>query len=247
VIINQRIRLEDVPITESGPNMCVVLPTIGTNVAHGARLRDRDGVLLDMTDSHYLLEHVSIKLIAGGKESEISVGERRLQPSLVERASRVKEVTEQYRKWFEAGIDGRVFDDEKLARDALVKHLQASRGPLSVFDPYFGRPNKAGSAERDWSLLRGLNRPIRLLTSDEAHPVGASPGINLLEARKWIRKKPPFHDRFYLWDEGGLNVGTSPNGFGGRLFRMQRLGAVEAASLQLRFDAWWSSGDVTTV
>lgn len=247
VILNQRVRLEEVEIStvRQAPDVTVRLPTMGTKVAHAVRLRDRDGALLDMTDPHYLLENIHLTVAGGGREDTIVIGRERPRPTLVARAQRVHEVIEEYRKWFEAGIDGKVFEDEVVARAALVEHLSRAHGALAVSDPYFAA-SKPGPSEQDWKLLRGLGRSIMVLTSERAKPVSPSPSIPGLQVRVWKDSsgRVPFHDRFYLWDGGGLNVGTSPNGFGGRLFRMQRLGSVESEALRTRFRAWWASPDV---
>lgn len=251
IVLNQRLRLEDVPTSKirGSDRFVVALPTLGTKVAHAVRLRDRDGFLLDMTDSYYLAESIGITLVAGGKENEVVVGRRRPVPSLVERSASVKRVVEQYREWFDRGIDGKVFSEEEQARDALVAHLKASRGSVIICDPYFGNTQSDRDPEPDWALLRDLDRPLRVLTSGRAKPARPNPKIPNLEVRQWTNKRgsPPFHDRWYLWERGGLHVGTSPNGFGGRLFRMQRLGAVESEALKVRFEAWWASDNVDWV
>jgi hypothetical protein len=244
VVLNQRVRLEDVDLASvrGAPAVRVDLPTMGTKVAHAVRLHDRDGVLLDMTDPHYLVESIGITLVAGGHESEIVVGKRRPTPTLVERAERVDHVIEQFRAWFERGLDGKVFDKDEDSRTALLAHLRSSRGPLMVLDAWFGK------RQVDWDLIRQSDRDKRLLIGEKAAARNPPPfpPIERLEVRVWKSSsgKNPFHDRFYLWDEGGLHVGTSPDGFGGRLFRMQRIGKVEANGLRTRFEDWWGSESV---
>lgn len=251
VVLNQRVRLEDLPTRKirGSDRFVVALPTLGPKVAHAVRLRDRDGLLLDMTDSYYLAERIGITLVAGGSESEILLGHRSPLPSLVERSARVKGIVEQYREWFERGIDGKVFSEEDDAREALVAHLEQSRGPLIVCDAFFASTQRDRDPEPDWALLRPLGRPIRVLTSARAKSARPTPEIAHLEVREWRSKNRglPFHDRWYLWEGGGVHVGTSPNGFGGRLFRMQRLGAVESKALKVRFEAWWASDSVHPV
>jgi len=196
VVLNQRVRLEEVAISDvrAAPNVTVRLPTMGTKVAHAVRLRDRDGALLDMTDPHYLLENIHLTIAGGGRENTVVIGEQRPQPTLVERAERVHEVIEEYRRWFDAGIDGKVFEDEVAARTALMEHLSNAKGALAVSDPYFAA-SKPGSSEKDWKLLRSLGRPIMVLTSERAKPVSPSPNIPGLQVRVWKESsgRVPFH------------------------------------------------------
>jgi hypothetical protein len=59
-----------------------------------------------------------------------------------------------------------------------------------------------------------------------------------LEIRSWSQKAP-WHDRAYLWADGGLTVGVSPSGLGKRLMRLDRLSPVEAGAWRTWFEAWW--------
>ena len=236
VVLNQRVRLEDVATrnVRGAPRLTVALPTLGRKVAHGVRLRDRDGVLLDMTDTNYLIESISLKFRIADSEEEVVVGERKDPPTLLERAARVDHVTKQFADWFREGLTEQVFFEEEEARSALRVHLQGARGELRIFDPWFGRQ------ESDWHLLDNLEQPIRLLTGAAAKKL-PSPDVSGLTVRVWRERPAPFHDRAYLWEGGGVHVGTSPNGFGGRLFMMRRLGAVAADELLQRFESWWGS------
>jgi hypothetical protein len=66
-----------------------------------------------------------------------------------------------------------------------------------------------------------------------------------VQIRRFVAQdKPvPFHDRIYLWDDTGLSVGTSPNGFGRRVFRIDELPRLESETWRALFDRWWASGD----
>ena len=245
VVFNQRVRLEDVPIgkVRGKPDFVVALPTMGTRVAHALRLRDRDGVLLDMTDPHYLVERIvlSVGLMDAPETAEtVEIGDRPEPPSLLQRADQVRSVIDQFGSWFRDGLSEKVFRDADAARVALRDHLAGARGELRVFDSWFGYGSE------DWSLLTGLDRPIRLLTTSGPRSVLVAPSIEGLEVRVWQRElgQAPFHDRGYVWDGGGVYVGTSPNGFGHRLFRMQRFGEVEAAALTGEFETWWEADEV---
>jgi hypothetical protein len=58
---------------------------------------------------------------------------------------------------------------------------------------------------------------------------------------------PPWHDRLYLWEDGGASVGTSPSGIGNRVTRIDRIGKAEALGWQALFDAWWAAPDVHVI
>jgi hypothetical protein len=58
-----------------------------------------------------------------------------------------------------------------------------------------------------------------------------------------LKAKPGFHDRLYLWETGGISVGTSPSGLDKRDARVDRLGSVEADGWRALFETYWTSGD----
>ena len=78
--------------------------------------------------------------------------------------------------------------------------------------------------------------PPRVLIGGNVDP---PPATFSGRARQWHDRGAPFHDRFFLWDGGGVSVGTSANTFGDRLFRIARLGAAESEVLQTQFSLWW--------
>jgi len=67
------------------------------------------------------------------------------------------------------------------------------------------------------------------------------------QVRGWQQRSAAWHDRVYLWHEGGLSVGTSPSGLGKRVARVDRIAASEATGWQCMFDTWWSSPEAVPI
>jgi hypothetical protein len=113
-------------------------------------------------------------------------------------------------------------------RSALRGILERASGELLVLDPYF----------RDWALLENLvGQPPRVLIgSDVDAPPASFPG----RVARWRAGLAPFHDRFFLWEGGGVSVGTSAGGIRDRLFRIVRMNAADSDVLRSRFALWWS-------
>jgi hypothetical protein len=101
---------------------------------------------------------------------------------------------------------------------------------------------QAGDAEPVVIVIGGAPPAALLERLARADKAAAS-----LEARSWRGGTAPWHDRFYLWQGGGLSVGTSPSGLGKRVARIDRLNANEAAGWQNLFNTWWASADVAAV
>jgi hypothetical protein len=106
--------------------------------------------------------------------------------------------------------------------------LERAHGELLVVDPYF----------RDWPLLENLGgQPPRVLIGPDVDP---PPPTFTGKAARWRSGLAPFHDRFFLWEGGGVSVGTSAGAVRDRLFRIVRMGAAESDVLRSRFALWWS-------
>lgn len=240
----RRVALSDLEIGDTGGATSVVvsLPTLGRGVSHGARLHHRDGTLLDVTKRSHLIQQINleINIRAGGSEEvsateHVSVG-KVVRPTVSDRLERFEVVERQYREMLEAGLSERIISDPATASALIRRQLERARTELRVLDPYFGVD------PADWTLLHGLAIPVRVLTGHKAQPPGAIAGVTARRAKS--RKRPPhFHDRLYLWDGGGLSVGTSPSGLGKRDARVDRISGVEAAGWTAMFETYWASGD----
>lgn len=218
------------------------LPTLGQRLRHAARLHDRDGALLDVTAPHWLIEQIHFALDVGVEgsnqtsRSTFRVGEP-YTPTIRERIERFDRAEREYREWLEKGLAGRIIRDAASAIALVTKELQSARRELLVLDPYFG------AHTADWQVLQAISVPARVLTGPTAKPPGSP--LSGVDARrlKFRKQRPGFHDRLYLWEGGGLSVGTSPSGLGKRDARIDRLGTVEADAWRALFETYWKSPD----
>ncbi len=158
-----------------------------------------------------------------------------------------------------------MIDDPDVGLPLLTGMLAGAREFLAVLDPYFGHQ------EIDWTVLKDVTVPVHVLTQHgkwneakaevkggpqrwqlnqkvKAPPPGTAARAPDLQVRTWRgheeQRSAPWHDRVYLWQGGGLSVGTSPSGLGKRVARVDRLSGAEAAGWQALFDRWWASPDV---
>jgi hypothetical protein len=156
-----------------------------------------------------------------------------LAPALApERLADLERVDEQYAYWLDAGAKRRIIDGVD-ANKLLRRRLARADGELLIVDPYFGKNAS------DWDLLEGLALPVRVLTGKDAKkPAQLFANV---QARKWTQGKSPYHDRFYVWGAGGLNVGASANGLAGhRVFRIDELSVAELRAVRSVFARWWA-------
>jgi hypothetical protein len=230
----RRVRLADVPIpAKARRRLTVRLPTLGREIQRSLSLHGRGGELLDERIGFRFIEEVKISLAVNGAPSEtIRVGDDRPPPAALERLEGLERVEEAYSWWFLEGARRRVIKGVD-ATGILRRRLRRAQRELLVIDSYFGND------PMDWDLLRNLKVPVRVLTGWKASaPQSALANVT---ARKWTESPIPFHDRFYLWDNAGINVGTSPNGLvGDRVFRIDELSAAELGVLRTAFEAWWA-------
>ena len=108
-------------------------------------------------------------------------------------------------------------------------------------DPYFGfKP-------LDWRVFQGLAAPVKVLTGRTPQKPPAA--MTHVQVRRWDgqTRNPLFHDRYYLWEGGGITVGTSPSGFGNRDARIDRLRRAEVRERRAAFQTYWNSGDFQNV
>lgn len=240
---SRRLDLGDIelPDRETGDRSVLSLPTLGRRLRHAARLHHRDGALLDVTAPHWLVEQMNFTLDVGVEGSEhrgrttTTLGEP-FSPTAQERIERFDRAEREYREGIERGLAGRIVRDPTSALTFIKNELRLARRDLLVLDPYFG------ADDADWSVLVGVSVPVRVLTGSKAKPP-ASPLSNVDARRFKFKRAPGFHDRLYLWEGGGLSVGTSPSGLGKRDARIDRLGTVEADGWRALFETYWSSPD----
>jgi hypothetical protein len=163
----------------------------------------------------------------------------KFERGLEERLARAASIDDEYRKLVEDGMANRVVLKGSTALPYLQQRLEAAaRGEVMVVDRYFG----------DWQLFDNLNLPVRVLVSQPRQPPPQRIG---LEVKCWQQPgkgvKPPIHDRLYLWQGGGLSVGTSSGGLGESDSRIDSLDPAEADYQAMRFNQLWASGEFVPV
>ena len=242
----RRLRLADVAIPNHGAaDVTVRLPTLGSQVVRRVRLYDRDGRLLDVADNVVLLEQIHLQVSTGaGSATTASIGSPR-PATLMTRLAALDRCEEGYRQLLEAGVTNRVVLPNAAGAQALRSQLAAARVELLIFDPYFGADTS------NWAVLDDVQVPIKCLIGKDAQTIaGIAPLAPNIEVRHWSLTKPrtpEFHDRAYLWQGGGLVVGTSPNGLGGRLAMIDALDGATSVFLTRQFQIWWSDPRFTPV
>jgi len=244
---SRRLLLGDLDLgSRAGLKRVVVsLPTLGRGLAHEARLYDRDGVLLDRTQRSKLAERIIARgrVVApdGSSATTTFTAGEHVTVGVAERLERLDQLERDYRELLERGLETRIIRDRQTALDVIAGHLQAAAREIWILDPYFGR------SPDDWTVLQNVTAPVRVLTGRDAKRPPAM--MHNVRVRKWIgaQRNPLFHDRFYLWEGGGLTVGTSPSGFGNRDARIDRLRSVEADGWRALFSQYWNSTDFADV
>ena len=131
----------------------------------------------------------------------------------------------------------RVVQARSEAVNYLRERLARARSEIRIMDPYFG------SEPSDWDVLARVTKRVRILR--DSRQVAAPAALRNVQIRRFVAqgKSVPFHDRIYLWEDTGLSVGTSPNGFGNRVFRIDELPRLESETWRALFDRWWASAD----
>lgn len=237
----RRLDLGDLDVGERAGllQVTVALPTLGRGLAHAALLHDRDGARLDMTQRSKLLQQVrvTVQIDAEGEvaDQSFTVG-KKLNVEVFERLERLRTLEDAYRDLLQAGLAARIVTVPTRAVSLVNESLQLARGELLVMDPYFG------GDLRDWDVLQGLSVAVRVLTGSKGKAApGCLPRVKV-RRHKPGQGAPPFHDRLYLWEGGGLSVGTSPSGLGKRDTRIDRLRAWESDGWRALFEAYWRGG-----
>ena len=211
------------PDASGADSVTVRLPTVGRRIRREVRLRAMDGTLLDAAGPVHLAEAIYIgDGLAAGTDKLVT---------LRARLDRLARVDAEHAELLGAGLADRVVVAGADGRRILADRLAWARGELLVFDPYFGK------SPDDWALLDAAGRPCRVLTKAT---VGRTPGPSC-RVRRWaLEGNPPFHDRAFLWEGGGITVGTSPNGLGVRLSLIDDLAPAAANALRGHFELWWA-------
>lgn len=238
VVVAERLRLEDLDLrdVEDQPRITVQLPTLGRKVKRAVRLYHRDGEMLDEWQPFNIVEAIGLTLTVDGAEQPTTwIGDRREGPELVELLGAAERVRAQFAEMRRGGLVQRLIDDRAAGRRALRRLLERAGGEVTVVDPYL----------KDWDLLMGLDGPPpRVLIG--ARAPDPPPQFTGRVAR-WRGggefEVAPFHDRFFLWDGGGVSVGTSSGPGEDRLFRLVRISDVESRDLRERFALWWGDPD----
>lgn len=234
VVVAERLRLEDLDLrdVEDQPRITVRLPTLGRKVKRAVRLYHRGGEMLDEWQPFNIVEAIGLTLTVDGSQQPTSwIGDRRDAPELVELLGAAERVRAQFAEMRRGGLVQRLIDDRSQGRRALRRLLERASGEVSVVDPYL----------KDWDLLVGLGgpQPRVLIGAKAPDPPPQFTG----RVARWRGggefTVAPFHDRFFLWDGGGVSVGTSSGPGEDRLFRLVRISEVESRELQERFALWW--------
>lgn len=231
----RRVRLADLPVPEHGADAVTVeLPALGLGLTRRVRLYDLDGRLLDTADRVILAETVRLSVTPLGAEPEWhTVGNGDPAPTFITRLQALDEMDEAYRKWLEEGAAGRVVTDMAAGLVIIKQRLAAARDELLIYDPYLG------GDPQEWLVLDRVSCRVRVLTSRKANvPAGSVPAN--VELRVWQGKPTPFHDRGYLWRDGGISVGASQNGLGGRMFTIDVLEPAVVRRVTDLFNSWWA-------
>lgn len=234
-VFAERLRLEDLDLrdVEDQPRITLRLPTLGRRVKRAVRLYHRDGEMLDEWQPFNLVESIGLTLTVDGAQQPTTwIGDRSAAPELVELLGAAERVRAQFAEMRRGGLVQRLIDERAAGRRALRRLLERAGGEITVVDPYL----------KDWDLLMGLNGPPpRVLIGAKAP---APPPQFTGRVARWRGggefDVAPFHDRFFLWEGGGVSVGTSAGPGEDRLFRLARLSGIESRELRERFALWWS-------
>ncbi len=219
----------------------LAVPMLGRGARRAVSLYDLGGELLDVTDAVALVESVRLKIKwsePGGATTtdSFTIGGM-VHPTLDERLDRLDAIDDQFRKLIEEGMPGRIIVHGSQGAPFLTQRLQAARHELRIMDRYFG------AEPSDWAIFKQVSVPVRVLITQAATKPPA--WLTGVEVRKWRQPKkgdaPPFHDRLYLWEGGGLSVGTSVGTLGTSDIRIDSVDPVEAEAWSARFESYWNS------
>jgi hypothetical protein len=233
----RRLALADLVLPAHGPeSLDVVLPVSGAGLTRSVRLYADTGLLLDCAKVT-LLESIRIN----GRELGV-----RSSSDLRTRLAAIDSVESAYGDLLRAGAHGRVVatGEGPAGISEIASRLMTARGEVLIFDPYFGNADTSVG----WDLLDTVAVPARVLGgADMALPIDSDTRWPDIDFKRWKTNPPKFHDRAYLWDGGGIVVGTSADGLGKRLSLIDRVEPAVAQLLSDHFEAWWSGSEVERI
>lgn len=227
-----QLRFRDLKLPDHGSeSVTATVSSVGGRLVRRVRLHDLSGRLLDAVDNVRLLEQINLRInvMTSQKDraaSDIQLGRPAATVDAQAHLDALARSATAMREAHAAGIPQRVNAGAAVLRD----RLGAARGELLVVDRYFGKHAS------EWELLRNVQVPIRLLRTRYTTPPPTGLAIQ-------VRQSDPshFHDRYYLWEDGGLHVGASPSGIDkSAVYLMTALEPVVANHLTERFETWWS-------
>ena len=221
-------------------NLWVRAPTTGRGVGRTLELYADDGTLLDARDKFHFVEEINIQLsVDGNAQAPIKIGDGRPPPDLSERLIALDRRRSEWDLWMRRGLRYRVVTATAGVERYVRARLRSAPGELLIIDPYFGKDGQG------WSLLKSRSGFTRILTGRAASPPHVS--LPQVQARS-LPTPPPYHDRFYVWQGGGLSVGASAGGLSGkRAFRIDYLDSYEVMQLRASFETWWSDPNAAAV
>jgi hypothetical protein len=236
LVAQLRVSIEDAAGVEEvrDAGRCTIsLPTYGAGVASQVTLMTRDGALLDRRGPHPLAERIEINLsIDGSPVSRSSLAAIRAPLGLEDREVRGRLVKQQVAELAAQGAEGRLLVDKEAADRRLRIELRTAQVELLVHDPYFGQHPD------DWRLLDDVRVPVRVVTRKALDP---PPRIASHVRARYRRNEHTMHDRFYLWNGGGIAIGGSPTTFGKAPVRVGRISAADSELLRGVFEKLWDS------
>ncbi len=242
----RRLRLGDVALPSFNESaMTVRLPTLGPRLSRRVRLFDRSGVLLDGSDTFVLVENIAVSAVVNENVEFTVVTGTGATATAASRLERLDRVDAEYADLLKGGLSGRIVIPGAQGRAHLERLLEAAHDELLIFDAYFG------GKSNDWDVIRNLAIPIRIITGRDGARPPASTTLKTpnLQIRQWqgARHTPDFHDRAYIWESGGLIVGTSPSGLGNRLVLIDQVSPIVAQELRYHFEKWWTDPQYRTI
>jgi hypothetical protein len=236
MLLSEQITLADLDLSavrERG--RCEVsVPSLGPGLRHGLSLYGPDGHLMDRRAPAPFAELVTLEVsIGNSKPVTTTVGGHARFPTTAERQALQVSLQESLEALRRAGAENRVLRERAPGLARLRALLESARGELLVSDPYFGQ------LEKDWDLVKDMGVPVRVLTrkvESEPAPVPAN-----VAARIRPKASHLMHERAYVWDGGGILLGSSPSTIGGPPVTIQPLSAIDADVQRTMFESLWAS------
>ncbi len=250
VVTESRARLQEMEIdhVRSRGRCEVTFQALGPGLTHEARLYSSSGELLDEIGPHALAERITMEISIVGESGERSDVHRSVlggdvEPlTLRESLSRQLDVQQAAQRQLEEAAQRRTADTRAGAIARIRSAIERARSDLLIQDPYFGQRRE------EWELVAGLAVPVRVLTRkiqrwgrNQPHRPVLMP--NGVEARCRPSNSNDIHERVWIWEGGGLIVGSSPSHFGKAPVHINELTAAEAAVWRAKIETLWLQSD----